>query len=211
MYYTLYKTTNILNGKFYIGCHKTNDLHDDYIGSGKYLTNSINKYGIENFIKEIMQLFFSSEQMYEMESLLVDEKFVERKDTYNLKVGGEGGFDYINENGLKCKTPFMSDAFINAREKVILKRKTDLEYAKQHYKKTREGLKKYYKTNYNAFKNQQHTEETKKKIGLNTSFHQKGKKNSQYGTMWITDGINNKKIKKVSMIPEGWNKGRKLK
>lgn len=38
-----------------------------------------------------------------------------------------------------------------------------------------------------------------------------GKDNSQYGTMWITDGINNKKIKKdVDFIPDGWYKGRKI-
>jgi len=37
-----------------------------------------------------------------------------------------------------------------------------------------------------------------------------GNKNSQYGTMWITDGKENKKIKKESLIPEGWYKGRKV-
>lgn len=35
--------------------------------------------------------------------------------------------------------------------------------------------------------------------------------NSQYGTMWITNGSENKKIKKVDTIPEGWYKGRKVK
>ena len=211
MYYTLYKTINILNGKFYIGCHKTNNLQDDYVCSGKHLINSINKHGIENFYKEILQIFSTSELMYEMESILVNENFVKRKDTYNIKLGGKGGFDYINENGLKCKTPFMSDSFINAREKVILKRKIDLIYAKEHYRKTKKGLKKYYKTNYNAFKNQQHTEETKNKISIAMKDNCSGKKNSQYGTMWITNGVDNKKIKKESIIPEGWSKGRKLK
>lgn len=33
-------------------------------------------------------------------------------------------------------------------------------------------------------------------------------KNSQYGTMWITDGTANQKIKKEDVIPEGWRKGR---
>ena len=35
-----------------------------------------------------------------------------------------------------------------------------------------------------------------------------GKLNSQYGTMWITNGKKNKKIKKEEKIPEGWTKGR---
>jgi hypothetical protein len=40
---------------------------------------------------------------------------------------------------------------------------------------------------------------------------QKGEKNSQYNTMWITNGTENKKIKKEDFIPEGWERGRKLK
>ena len=50
--------------------------------------------------------------------------------------------------------------------------------------------------------------ENKKKTFVNIS-HQKGSKNSQFGAMWITNGQENKKIKKdVDIIPEGWYKGR---
>lgn len=40
--------------------------------------------------------------------------------------------------------------------------------------------------------------------------NQSGKGNSQHGTMWIHRGLENKKIKKDEMIPEGWNKGRQF-
>ncbi len=40
--------------------------------------------------------------------------------------------------------------------------------------------------------------------------HQKGNKNSQYGTMWVTNGLSNKKIKKGNPLPEGYFPGRKL-
>lgn len=53
-----------------------------------------------------------------------------------------------------------------------------------------------------------HKEETKRKIGEANSIKQKGEHNSQYGTMWITNGVENKKIKKDETIPEGWSKGR---
>lgn len=54
-----------------------------------------------------------------------------------------------------------------------------------------------------------HKQETKDKIGKKNSAYQAGPKNSQFGTMWITDGIQNKKVKKtVDFIPEGWYKGR---
>jgi hypothetical protein len=41
--------------------------------------------------------------------------------------------------------------------------------------------------------------------------HQQGQSNSQYGTMWVTNGETNKKIKKNEPIPEGYYPGRKLK
>jgi hypothetical protein len=55
-----------------------------------------------------------------------------------------------------------------------------------------------------------HKEETKRKISETNKIKQKGELNSQYGTMWITNGIENKKIKKDEIIPEGWTKGRKI-
>ena len=96
--YTVYKITNKVTDKIYIGVHKTKDIDDGYMGSGKYLTYSQNKHGIENFQKEVLFVYDNPEEMYAKEAEIVDIQFVAEKNTYNLKMGGHGGFDYINNN-----------------------------------------------------------------------------------------------------------------
>ena len=54
--FIVYKTTNLLNGKVYIGKHETYDINDDYLGSGKILKYALKKYGSINFKKEIIIL-----------------------------------------------------------------------------------------------------------------------------------------------------------
>lgn len=48
----------------------------------------------------------------------------------------------------------------------------------------------------------------KRKETLQRIGHSRGEKNSQFGTMWITDGSSNRKIAKTSAIPDGWRRGR---
>ena len=88
MFYTVYKTTNLINKKIYIGVHKTLNPNDSYIGSGKILADAILKYGKENFVKEVLFVFSTLLEAYNKEQELVNEEFVKRSDTYNLIKGG---------------------------------------------------------------------------------------------------------------------------
>jgi hypothetical protein len=96
MYYTIYQITNNVNGKIYIGAHKTSDIDDDYFGSGKRIGYAIAKHGIKNFQKSILFTFNTAEEMYAKEKELVSQEFVIREDTYNMKVGGFGGWDHVD-------------------------------------------------------------------------------------------------------------------
>lgn len=96
--FTVYKVTNLLNNKIYIGYHITEDINDSYMGSNKHLKNSIKKYGLENFKKETLFIFDNYTDMVQKEVELVNESFVKRVDTYNKNLGGKGGFYYINNN-----------------------------------------------------------------------------------------------------------------
>jgi len=92
--YIVYKTTNLVNQKIYIGVHKQKFffpiLFDGYLGSGKDLKKAIKKYGEENFIRETLFVFYNKKEAFAKEAELVNEAFVKRKDTYNLCTGGRG-------------------------------------------------------------------------------------------------------------------------
>jgi hypothetical protein len=210
MYYTIYKISNKLDGKFYIGSHKTKKLDDDYMGSGKYLKLAIEKYGIENFEKEVLFVFDTPEEMYKKEAEIVNEEFLITENTYNLKVGGFGGWDHENKNSEKQRNKCMKG---NQKQKWLSENDPTWKGRDAQQRVGSENLKKAHiegKIKYDTFSGKSHTDETKSKIGMKTSILQKGEKNSQFGTTWIwCKEEGNKKIKKELLqeyLDKGWEK-----
>jgi hypothetical protein len=154
MKHIIYKTENLINGKIYIGYHASENIDDSYIGSGKLLKKAIAKYGLENFKKEILYVFPSREEALLKETELVSIDFVKSNDNYNLKVGGEGGWDHINE-----------------------RLKNDIDYKKEFYKNHGHIIKNLYKEGkligwsgnfkHNNFKGKSHSEKSRKLISEN--------------------------------------------
>ena len=71
-YFGIYRITNLLNGKMYIGQHTTSDLEDGYMGSGLLLKRAIRKYGLKNFRKEWLMFCEDAEELNYMERVFVD-------------------------------------------------------------------------------------------------------------------------------------------
>ena len=90
--YIVYKTTNLVNGKIYVGIHKQKTKwFDGYFGSGILLQAAIEKYGIENFVRETLHEYETLNECRKKEYEIVDVEFCKRKDTYNISIGGTGG------------------------------------------------------------------------------------------------------------------------
>lgn len=93
-YHYIYQVTNKANGYIYIGVRQSNVPPEDdtnYMGSGTRIKYAISKYGKQQFEKTIISLHETRESALAAESTIVNFDFVQRLDTYNLKVGGEGG------------------------------------------------------------------------------------------------------------------------
>lgn len=217
IFYTIYKTTNVLNGKIYIGKHKTKNPNDEYLGSGHLIQLAIKKYGKVNFVKEVLFVFGSEIEMNAKERELVTEEFVLQDTNYNLCTGGDGGFGYINRELTEVVKGY---AWINReglnnkkiQNKVAAEKiKTDPEFKKFFSEKISHGLaNRKKKDSWVEATSQLNSPESmlKKKATWAKNNHQKGKNNSQFGSFWITNGIENRKLRMGEEIPNCWKKGR---
>lgn len=202
-YHFIYKTTNVLSGKYYLGMHSTDDLNDGYMGSGKRLRYSINKYGKENHKVEIVEFVETRAELKVREAEIVNLNEIAKEECINLCVGGTGGF--ISLTGA-IKGGKVSGDIIKKRieSDEDFKLKYQLNLISIVNKACEEG--KYSK---NKFRKEKHSEETKQKMRKSKNV---GSSNSQFGTCWITKEGTNKKIKKEDLetyLNEGWVKGRR--
>jgi len=203
-YHYIYKTTNLKNGRYYVGMHSTDNFEDGYMGSGKRFRRSLNKHGKENFKFEILEFLQNRESLIEREKELVNEGLLKDSLSMNLKKGGTGGF--VNDEHRKKFFETSHDGF---RKKL----KEDEEFRNKISKIASDNFKKAWengKVKHFDWTGKKHKKETKLKMSEKAKLRS-GEKSSQFGTCWITNGIKNKKIKKEELnkyICNGWYSGR---
>lgn len=85
----IYRTTNIINGRKYIGQHKRIELDNYYKGSNKKLQEDIKRFGRDNFHVEILEWCYSKEQLDERERFWISFYSAETDvNYYNIYGGG---------------------------------------------------------------------------------------------------------------------------
>jgi hypothetical protein len=90
MFYTVYKTTFIPDGRYYIGVHKTTNPSDGYLGSGIHIKAAVKKYGQALFKKEVLHVFETAAEAYARERELVSKELL-TDSMFNKTTGGSGG------------------------------------------------------------------------------------------------------------------------
>ena len=202
--YYIYLTTNLVNNKKYIGKHY-GELNDEYIGSGLILQRAVEKYGKENFVKQILYISSNNE-----ENNLKEKEFIKKYNAtqsqqfYNIAQGGDGG------NLIAGYTPEQRLAYSKKKSEETKGEKNGM-YGKHHTEKTKEKIRQNRDTSYmqteeyrknmsivvsgekNGMYGKHHTEESKLKMSINSRGKTAGEKNGMYGKKG-QNAINGKKI-----------------
>ena len=140
----IYKTTNLITGKIYIGKDKHNN--PKYLGSGKYLNSSIDKYGRDNFKKVILEYCNSESHLCEREKFWIAYyNSTCRTIGYNLTPGGEGGDTFslrtINEQQRTRRLISKASSYWNNINRIKHSENTKRLWQSEEYsRKVKDGL-----------------------------------------------------------------------
>ena len=157
----IYKTTNLINSKIYIGKACGKNVTNNYLGSGKHIKASINKYGKENFKRVTIDKSETHKELCLKEIFWID--FYDAKNPkvgYNITIGGEGGQDIEGE-----KNPWYGISRFG---------KNNPFFGKKHSEETKKKIRE-------KALGKLHSKETKKKMSISKI----GEKNSMYGKHFV--------------------------
>lgn len=157
----IYKTTNIINGKIYVGQHI--GMNKNYLGSGNVIKQAIKKYGKYNFIKEIIEDNIENEDVLNEREIYWIKKLnaTNPEIGYNRSIGGEGNTNPSKETRKKLSLALQGH-FVTSE--------------------TKKKLSGSHKGKPSSFKGRKHSEAAKLMIGEKSKGRCSGSKNKWYGT-----------------------------
>lgn len=223
MYGYVYKTTNLINGKIYIGQHHSEIFDNNYLGSGKLIRRAFKKYGISNFKCDVVEWCETKEQLIDREIYWIHRYNSQDKTIgYNISNGGDGILspmpDIMREHLRKCNTGKTLSA--ETRRKISERNSGENNgfYGKCHTEETKQHISTVLKDQYkngriNAMAGVRRygkdaprygaklSEETKRKIadsvrGFTHTKEAKQKMSENVsGRLFMNNGIQNKRVK----------------
>lgn len=199
MYGYIYETTNLVNGKKYIGKHKSNVFDPKYYGSGIGLNLAIKKYGKENFsVRIIEKIYLNQKELDSRETYWIKKtNAVKSKEYYNRSYGGEneswsGVNEAIKQNGISQET---KEKRRKSLKETYKKRKEPRKLSIETINKIQEKRRKTMANRLNPFLGKKHTKEARKII----SEKNKGKKPWNKGKTGIYNKETIKKMRKSAI------------
>jgi group I intron endonuclease len=180
----VYVTTNIKNGKRYIGDHSTDNLNDGYLGSGIILGHAIKKYGKENFKKEILEKFDTRKEAFDAQEKWINEYNTLRPNGYNISP--KGG---LNVKGCHSKETLEQISKNHSHywlgkspSQEVIEKRAKANTGKTRTQETKDQTR-------NSLLGIKHTEERKKNISNAHIGIQAGNKNPMFGIsvydLWV--------------------------
>ncbi len=163
-----YITTNLSNGKRYVGDHSTDIIDDGYMGSGKIILRALKKYGKENFKKEILENFETKQEAFNAQEKYINKYNTLAPNGYNLSpTGGTEMGGILSEESRRKISETLSISnkgrkLSEFHKKQLSIAKKGIKFSKEH----KEKLSKSKKGKPSFFLGKKHSDETKKKISI---------------------------------------------
>jgi len=173
--FIIYKTTNLVNGKIYVGQHNTS-ADDGYLGSGNLILLAIKKYGRENFIRETLEYCNSVSVDVKETHWILKLEATNKKIGYNIKSQGQKIYDRLNG----IKHPMYGKHHTNETKNKISQKMKGNKLSEKTKNKISESLLKNGRSEKENLKqskrmigknnpmfNKKHSDQTKKKMSKN--------------------------------------------
>lgn len=163
----IYKTTNLINGKIYIG--KLVRFRPGYFGTGKWITRALKKYGRQCFKREILEECKTHEELCEKEIFYIDYYgATDPKIGYNIHIGGEGAMhgQHHSEESKRKISEYQRNRIVSNETKIrmsiaqkgLIKSNETINRLKSSYRLSEKRIKNSSEYHYNKWLNKKSNE-----------------------------------------------------